>query len=207
MCVIRITSHPLISQVAATTQWNNCALLTRAREGGEATSYFCIVRKCDSLAVFAVAYFDPRLAGCHLAAMGRAGDCVCRLQLWLVINILQNKVQFVQEAYLFIVYIISSCQCQYCILNSSEWPFNPRQIDQKQRISLQAVVGSGQRIDNFRPEPIQVISSILVTDPKWSRCINFCFSNNCDCYRPNRPRIVVIDHHNKLLSQSMHVVA
>ena len=81
------------------------ALLTRAREGGEATSYFCIVRKCDSLAVFAVAYFDPHLAGCHLAAMGRAGDCVCRLQLWLVINILQNKVQFVQEAYLFIVYI------------------------------------------------------------------------------------------------------
>ena len=79
--------------------------MTRAREGGEATSYFCIARKCDSLAVFAVAYFDPHLAGCHLAAMGRAGDCVCRLQLWLVINILQNKVQFVQEAYLFIVYI------------------------------------------------------------------------------------------------------
>ena len=45
----------------------------------EATRYLRIVGNCDSLAVVAVAHFDPRLAGRHLAAIGRADDCFCRL--------------------------------------------------------------------------------------------------------------------------------
>ena len=48
----------------------------------------------DSLAVVAVAHFDLHLAGRHLADIGSTDDCFCRLRLWLVINILQNKVQF-----------------------------------------------------------------------------------------------------------------
>ena len=58
-------------------------------------------RNCD---LPAVAHFDPRLAG-----IGRADDCFCRFQFWLiVINIQQKKfnlIQKAQEAYLFIVYI------------------------------------------------------------------------------------------------------
>ena len=42
---------------------------------GEATH----CRNCDSLAVVAVAHLDPHLAGRHLAAIGRADDCFCRL--------------------------------------------------------------------------------------------------------------------------------
>ena len=47
-----------------------------------------------SLAVIAVAHFDPDLAGRLLAAIERADDCFCRLQLWFVLNILQNRVKF-----------------------------------------------------------------------------------------------------------------
>ena len=36
---------------------------------------FLHCRNCDSLAVVAVAHFDPHLAGCHLAATGRVDDC------------------------------------------------------------------------------------------------------------------------------------
>ena len=63
------------------------------KEGGEVTRYFCIVGT-NSLAVVAVAHFDPHLAGRHLAATGRPDDCSCRLQLSLVTNILRNKFQF-----------------------------------------------------------------------------------------------------------------
>ena len=55
---------------------------------------FLHCRNCDSLTVVAVAHFDPHLAAHHLAAIGRAADCFCHLELWFVINILQNKVQF-----------------------------------------------------------------------------------------------------------------
>ena len=43
---------------------------------GEATRY---CQNCDSLAVVVVAHFDPGLAGCHLAAIGRAEEYFCRL--------------------------------------------------------------------------------------------------------------------------------
>ena len=38
--------------------------------------------------------FDPHLAGRHLAAIGKADNCLCRLQLRFILNLLQNKVQF-----------------------------------------------------------------------------------------------------------------
>ena len=36
---------------------------------------FLHCRNCDSLAVVAVAHFDPHLASRHLSAPGRADDC------------------------------------------------------------------------------------------------------------------------------------
>ena len=53
------------------------------RERGEASRCFCIVGNCDSLAVVAVAHFDPHPTGRHLAAVGRADDCsvVCSFGL------------------------------------------------------------------------------------------------------------------------------
>ena len=62
------------------------------RERENAQFLYC--RNCDSLAVVAVAHFDPYLAGRHLGAIGSADDCFRHLHLWVVINILQNKVQF-----------------------------------------------------------------------------------------------------------------
>ena len=43
-------------------------------------SFYIICRNGDSLAVVVVvAHFDLHLAGRHLAAIGRADDCFCRL--------------------------------------------------------------------------------------------------------------------------------
>ena len=64
------------------------------KEKGVRQRAFLHCGNCDSLAVAADAHFDPHLAGCHLAARERAEDCSFRLQLWFVIKILQNKVQF-----------------------------------------------------------------------------------------------------------------
>ena len=50
---------------------------------GRGNARFLHCRNCDSLAVVAVAHFDPHLASRHLAATGRADDCFCHLQLWL----------------------------------------------------------------------------------------------------------------------------
>ena len=52
-------------------------------------------RAISALSEIAVAHFDPRLAGSHLAAIGRADDCFCRLQF--LVNCHKhstNKVQF-----------------------------------------------------------------------------------------------------------------
>ena len=55
---------------------------------------FLHCQNCDSLAAVVVAHFDLHLAGRHLAVIRRAEDCFCRLCLWFVINILQNKFKF-----------------------------------------------------------------------------------------------------------------
>ena len=62
------------------------------REGGEALH-------CGNwpLAVVVVAHLYPHLASRHLAAIWRDDDCFCRLQLWFVMNILQNKFLFDPE--------------------------------------------------------------------------------------------------------------
>ena len=107
--------------------------MTRVREGGEATHYFCIVGTVNCWLLLLLLIF---ILIRHLAAIGRADDCFCLLQLWLVINIIQNKVQFDPRSLKKFICseftFISSCQCKYCILNSSESPFNPRQFGQQQ---------------------------------------------------------------------------
>ena len=55
---------------------------------------FLHCRNRDSLAVVAVAHFDPHLAGRHFVAIRRPDDFSCRLQLWFVMNLLENRVQF-----------------------------------------------------------------------------------------------------------------
>ena len=57
---------------------------------GKRNALCCI----DSLAVVAVAHFEPLQAGRHLAAIRKADNHFCRLQLWFVINIPQNKLYF-----------------------------------------------------------------------------------------------------------------
>ena len=94
--------------------------LFRVREGSDET-LFLHCRNCDSLAVVAVAHFDPR----HLAARGRADDRFCRLQLWFAgINILQNKLQFDPRNLKRLICswftFTSSCELEYRILNPSE---------------------------------------------------------------------------------------
>ena len=44
-----------------------------------------------------------------------------------------------------------SCQRQYRIVSSSEWPFNSGQFDQQKRMSLQVIVNSLNR--ESRPHP------------------------------------------------------
>ena len=55
---------------------------------------FLHCQNCLSLIVVAVAHVDLYLAGCHLAVIERADNCFSHLQLLVVINILQNRVQF-----------------------------------------------------------------------------------------------------------------
>ena len=39
-----------------------------------------------------------------------------------------------------------------------------------------------------------------------TRCTYFYFSNNHDCYWSKRPRVIVMDHHDKLLFLLKHMV-
>ena len=79
-----------------------------------------------------------------------------------------------QESYLFIVYIY-----KHLSMKISHYEFFRATIQQSKAVwSTTKDFSLGccwQLAENwyFRPQPIQVISSILVTDPKWSRCINF----------------------------------
>ena len=75
-----------------TVQWNLCiadTIGTRVREGGEATRYFCIIGTVIRWLLLLLLIWILT----WLAAIGRADNCFYRLQLWFVINILQNKIQ------------------------------------------------------------------------------------------------------------------
>ena len=112
-----------------------------------------------------------------------------------------------QEPYLFIVYI-------YKLLSMliSHSKFFRVTIESKAVWSttkdfslLKLLLAAGRELMISYLNPYKVVSSILATDPNWCRCINFCFSNNHDCYWPKRPRVVVIDHHGKVLLYLKHV--
>ena len=90
----------------------------------ERREWASICQNCDSLAVVAVAPFDPHLAGQHLAAIGRDDNCFYPLQPRFLINILQNKNQFdhgsLKKLICSYFTFISSWQCKYRSLISSE---------------------------------------------------------------------------------------
>ena len=69
-----------------------CLLLYyQGERRGSYNALFLHCRSCDSLTVVVVAHFDSYLAGCHLAAIGRADDFFSRFHFGHVVMCTGNK--------------------------------------------------------------------------------------------------------------------
>ena len=136
---------------------------------------------------------------------GRADDCFSRLQLLFVINILQNRVRFdprsLKKLNCSQFTFMSSFQCKYCILNSSEWHDHSIQgslIDNKEFLFRLLLAAWGELIiSDLNPYRLFLQYWLLIrNDP------DALISAFPTITIAKRLGIVVIDHHDNYYSTS-----